>query len=108
MHFLRKFDAAIGPRYHGVALAVQAGLPGCVITIDGRTEELCDSTRIKAIDIAEALEMPAEALLHACRWTKEDADALDEARRRQARAYAAFLRSNELVPSDHLNFLTAA
>ncbi len=43
---MRKFDFVVGPRFHGVMLAVQAGVPGGVIAHDSRTFELCQTMGI--------------------------------------------------------------
>ena len=59
MRFLDKFDAVIGPRYHGVALALQHAIPGCVFTIDSRTKELCEETAVKAIHMSELKDLDA-------------------------------------------------
>jgi polysaccharide pyruvyl transferase WcaK-like protein len=44
MESLRRCDLTIGPRYHGVALALQAERGGVTVTIDSRTEEMCGQT----------------------------------------------------------------
>lgn len=101
---LRRCDLALGPRYHGVALAVQAGRPGCVLTIDGRTEELCRGTGLKQLS-AQALKgqgLTAPDLVALARWTPEDAERFDAIRHRKARDLADFLRANGLRPADHL------
>lgn len=99
---LRRFDLAVGPRYHGIALAVQAGRPGCVITIDSRTEELCLGTAVKHITLDAVRGFSAEDLVRHALWTEDDALRFDEARLAKARAYLDFLQANELQPSDHL------
>lgn len=40
---MRVFDFVVGPRFHGVMLALQAGTPGGVIAHDSRTLELCQT-----------------------------------------------------------------
>lgn len=42
MEHYRKFDFVIGTRIHGVALALQAGVPALCIAHDSRTMELCE------------------------------------------------------------------
>lgn len=102
MRYLKRVDLAIGPRYHGIALAIQAGVPGCVVTIDSRTAELCEGTAVKAISLDEALRKSAGDLVSAALWTVEDASKLDSTRMNRAIAYASFIRSNDLEPSAHL------
>lgn len=102
MKFLRKFDAAVGPRYHGIALAIQAGVPGCVISIDSRTEELCEGTGIKSITHSKAHTLSADELVHECIWTEDDANIFDDMRSQKALEYTEFMDSNEIKASDHL------
>jgi hypothetical protein len=45
-----------GPALSRRALAIQAGIPGTVITIDSRTTELCAGTGIKSLPVATALK----------------------------------------------------
>ena len=108
MRHLGQFDAVIGPRYHGVALALQTGVPGCVFTIDSRTKELCDETAVKSIDADELRGKSAEELLDLSRWTEGDAMRFDDRRREKAAAVAEFLAISGLLPSDHLNELAKA
>jgi hypothetical protein len=46
MDFLRRFDFVVGSRFHGVMLAIQAGIPAGCITHDSRTTELCQTMGI--------------------------------------------------------------
>jgi len=101
MRFLAKFDKVIGPRYHGVALGVQAGVPGCVITIDSRTEELCATTGVKTIALDDALNLSTEELIVRSKWDDADAENLDSARKNNIAMLIEFLVSNGLEPSEH-------
>ena len=61
MEALRNVDFAVGPRFHGVMLAMQAGTPGGVIAHDSRTLEMCLTMQIpvrhyKDIDAAITLD----------------------------------------------------
>jgi hypothetical protein len=105
MRFLGKFDTVIGPRYHGVALGLQAGIPGCVITIDSRTQELCQGTAIKCLPASDALGLSASELIEMSRWTNHDAEYFDHVRHQKATAYVSFLESNGLQSSDQLTQL---
>lgn len=93
IQFYKRFDLILGPRYHGVALAVQAGRPGTVITIDSRTEELCDQTGIKKLPIEQITALSLNELIAAARWTKEDADLLTNTQKIQLKKYNEFLTS---------------
>ena len=46
MESMRNFDFVVGPRFHGVMLAMQAGTPGGVIAHDSRTLEMCETMEI--------------------------------------------------------------
>jgi polysaccharide pyruvyl transferase WcaK-like protein len=50
MDAMRKFDFVVGPRFHGVMLGIQAGVPGAVIAHDSRTLELCQTMVIPVRD----------------------------------------------------------
>ncbi|MDD2223439.1 MAG: hypothetical protein PHF42_08385 [Pseudomonas sp.] len=93
IQFYKRFDLILGPRYHGVALAVQATRPGTVITIDSRTEELCDQTGIKQISIESAYKLNLNELIESCKWKKEDAENLNIFREMQSAKYKNFLDS---------------
>lgn len=101
MRFLKKYDLAIGPRYHGVALAIQSGRPGLVITIDSRTQELCDSTGIKNVALKDASEMSAAELVSHAVWDDKDGERLDDARRVQSGRFSSAFLDNKLAPSAH-------
>lgn len=107
MKWLEGFDAVVGPRYHGIALAIQAGVPGCVVTMDGRTQELCETTGIKSIDLEPALKMPAEQLVAQGWWSDDDATKFDGNRLARGRLMVQFLASNGIEPSQHLQALVA-
>jgi hypothetical protein len=59
MESMRAFDFVVGPRFHGVMLAMQAGTPGGVIAHDSRTFEMCDTMEIP---VRMHHDMPAEFL----------------------------------------------
>lgn len=101
MRALQRFDFVLGPRYHGVALAIQAGVPGTVITMDGRTQELCEGTAVKTISIDDAMKMSADELCDHALWKAADAQYFDENRFLKAKVLREFLVSNGLTPSEH-------
>lgn len=102
MHFLKHFDLVVGPRYHGVALGLQAGVPGCVYTIDSRTQELCDGTGIKSISVQSLRGMSPKEMVTASHWTEEDAMIFDKTRIKNANNFKCFLDGNNITPSAHL------
>jgi Polysaccharide pyruvyl transferase len=105
MRFLDKFDAVVGPRYHGVALALQHSIPGCVFTIDSRTKELCEETAVKAIHMSELKGLVASELVEVSRWTTDDVDSFDANRIAKSRVFIDFLTNNGIEPSEHLIYL---
>lgn len=96
---LSTFDGAIGPRYHGIALAIQAGIPGCVIAIDSRTEEMCISSALKYVKSKALVDPTASDLVDAIRWTEQDASRFDSNRQSKAVQFLEFLAHNQLEPS---------
>ncbi|UDM53336.1 polysaccharide pyruvyl transferase family protein [Cupriavidus sp. MP-37] len=102
IRFLRSFDMVIGPRYHGVALGVQAGVPGCVFTIDGRTEELCEETAIKRISAQGLQGMKSNDIVEMSIWTESDVDKFRENRLKKGTKFLHFIEGNGLVPSEQL------
>jgi len=102
MNFLKRFDLVVGPRYHGVALGIQAGVAGCVYTIDSRTQELCDGTGIKSISVQSLRGMNPTEMVTASQWTEEDAMIFDKTRIKNANNFKLFLDRNNITPSTHL------
>lgn len=102
---LKRSDFVLGPRYHGVALGLQAGVPGTVIAIDSRTTELCQGSGVKYLQLEDALKMNAEEIIISSKWSEEDAVLFDNRRRVAAVGYAEFLNLNNIEPSNHLKSL---
>ncbi|AEP31211.1 polysaccharide pyruvyl transferase family protein [Brumicola nitratireducens] len=96
MHYSRHFTLAIGPRYHGVALPIQAGVPGKVISIDSRTEELAVTTGIPTVKYKDVEDMSADELIASCRWSLKDALHYDKTRVANAVNYLQFFAQNNL------------
>ena len=59
LELMRNFDFVVGPRFHGVMLAMQAGTPGGVIAHDSRTHEMCETMEIP---VRMHSDMPARFL----------------------------------------------
>ena len=106
MHYCKRFSHVIGPRYHGVALPIQVGVPGKVISIDSRTEELAKSTGVPSISYKDVVGMSEDDIVAASEWTQEDADRYDRIRQENTKAYSRFLSAQGLPTSDHFNALT--
>lgn len=102
MNFLKHFDLVVGPRYHGVALGLQAGVPGCVYTIDSRTQELCEGTAIKAVTVQSLKGLSTQEMIELSCWTENDALRFDANRLFKANMYKSFFNRNQITPSKHL------
>ncbi len=101
MEHYQRVDAVIGPRIHGVMLALQVGTPAVCIVHDSRTQELCELMKVPHIFAKDIAGGISRAQLE--RAVKAfDVDAFFENRRKLAEHYLGFLRSNNLEPSAHL------
>lgn len=107
MHYSRHFTLAIGPRYHGVALPIQAGVPGKVISIDSRTEELSVTTGIPTMPYSDVENLSSDELISLCRWTTSDAENYNRVRITNASRYQAFLNNNNLPVNDAISALAS-
>jgi hypothetical protein len=97
MDSLRRHDLAIGSRYHGVALAIQAGVLGLTVAIDSRTEELCAQTGVPYVR-AEDITGPITRRLLKEKYIQFDGVRYDDFRRERAANYVNFLKANGLNP----------
>jgi hypothetical protein len=99
----RSFDFVVGTRIHGVALALQAGVPELCLVHDSRTLELCQTMAIPHVAVAGLAAGTTLEQLRALYLF--DADAFDENRRMLARRYVGFLVTNGLQPAEYLHRL---
>lgn len=104
MSFLRRYDYAIGPRFHGVALAVQAERPGVVLHVDSRTQEMAETMAIpsRTYDIDPAIDL-RDIVVDA--WTADAGEAFDTRRNALANVFRKALGDNGIVPSARLKAL---
>ncbi len=96
MEHYKDFDFVIGTRFHGIALAIQAGIPALCLAHDSRTQELCQTMMIPYVlakDFSSGITL--ERLPDLFQF---DAKAFDINRRELARKYTDFLKSNHLQP----------
>lgn len=106
MHYSRHFTLAIGPRYHGVALPIQAGVPGKVISIDSRTFELASTTGVPVVPYQDVMNMSAKELVNSSKWTSKDASHYDNVRKDNAQKYLQFFSDNKLPVNPSLKELS--
>lgn len=97
IQFLRHFDGVVGPRFHGVALGVQAGIPGVVLEMDNRTRELSTTSAIPRMPVDEVADLDLPAIAEAVRWDEERGQAFDANRQVMAGVIAAFAQDNGLA-----------
>lgn len=102
MDHLRRYDLTVGARYHGVALALQAERMGLTITVDSRTEELCQQTGVPYVSAEELTGPVTRATLHD-RVRRFDGTAYDERRAGKAATYVDFLVANGITPAPYLS-----
>lgn len=101
MEHYQRVDAVVGPRIHGVMLALQVGTPALCIVHDSRTQELCELMRVPHIFAKHIAGGISRTQVE--KAVKEfDVDAFFENRRKLAERYMGFLRGNNLEPSEHL------
>lgn len=99
----RNFDFVVGPRIHGVMLALQMGIPGLCIAHDSRTQELCEMMRVPWVapnEIGSSLTRRDLATLF-----RFDPDEFDRNRIELAKRHVDFISSNLLAPSEQLRSL---
>lgn len=100
MDYLKRFDFVIGTRIHGVALALQVGIPALCIVHDSRTKELCEVMRIPYV-LSE--QVPAGVTVDDLeRLFQFDPEEFDRNRIRLARNYVEFLEANGLPVTPYL------
>jgi hypothetical protein len=107
MQKIKRSELVIGTRYHGVTMAIQSGIPGCVYTIDTRTEELCKFTGTKYLAASIASNLDEHALIEASLWTPEDSLNFHQKRSHALRVLIDFLKSNSIAIPTSLELLLA-
>lgn len=99
MAHLRTFDFVVGTRFHGVMLALQAGVPAGCITHDSRTEEMCQTMGVPYCSYRDI-----HTLLHGnvLDYFTFDAEAYRATRRTLLDRYLQIYADADLEISDHL------
>jgi Polysaccharide pyruvyl transferase len=104
LEFLAGFDLALGVRFHGNLLAVQAGTPGICIAHDARTQELCTTTRLPQVSLQQVIS--ARSVAEVVEAAAFDGAGYDTRRTLSARAYRKLLADSGVEVSARLNALT--
>jgi len=100
---IRGYDFVFGHRFHGNMIALQHGVPACVICHDTRTEDMCRFLGMPYVNIFDLDEVDVRDL-----YDRVDCAALEERYRVLFPQYLSFLRQNGLTPRVMLPQLTAA
>ena len=104
MNFYKNFDFVVGPRIHGIMLALQAGVPAVCIAIDSRTKELCETMHIPHVMAATMkTNITKKDLMNYFRF---DPEGFDVNRKYLANKFVTFFHNNGIQPSQHLIKLT--
>jgi hypothetical protein len=91
IHAMRKFDFVAGPRFHGVMMGIQAGVPGGVIAHDSRTMEMCQTM---GLPVRHYTDMPAHfTAVDLIELFPFDPAFYDKQRSKLAKAYTGILRA---------------
>ncbi len=98
MDYYKQNDFVVGPRIHGIMLAIQAGVPALCIAIDSRTEELCQTMKIPYITPDKCANGLAPKDLRRIFEEKFDPDEFDRNRKMLATCFRQFLSNNRLNP----------
>lgn len=102
LNYSRKFSSAIGPRYHGIAIPIQVGVPGRVIAIDSRTEELSLTTGIPFVRYEEIVGLNYTEIAGWSKWSVSEAENFDYCRRRNSLNYIQFFGDNNMRIKEHV------
>ena len=97
MEFYRQFDFVVGPRIHGVMIALQAGVPAMCIAIDSRTTELCEIMKVSYLSFNSV--KGGVTLEDLNRLFTFDPVEFDKNRRMLASGFVRFLRNNKITPA---------
>jgi polysaccharide pyruvyl transferase WcaK-like protein len=100
---IRKYDFVFGNRFHGNMLALQHGVPACVICHDTRTEDMCEFLGMPFVSIVDLEKMDVQDL-----YDRVDCVALEERYRTLFPQYMSFLQQNGLKPKAPLRQRSAA
>ncbi len=105
MDHVRQFDFVVGTRFHGAMLAIQAGVPAGCITIDSRTEEMCQTMGIPYCNYRKIDGLTRDTVLD---FFPFDPDNYRETRRTLLDRYLKIYADADIAISDHLRAVSRA
>jgi hypothetical protein len=97
------YDFVFGNRFHGNMIALQHGVPACVICHDTRTEDMCKFLGMPHVNIVKMEGIDVKEL-----YDRVDGVSLGERYKTLYPKYIAFLRQNGLTPREAVSHLSAA
>ncbi len=100
---IHDYDFVFGNRFHGNMIALQHGVPACVVCHDTRTEDMCKFLGMPYVNIVDISAIDVKAL-----YDRVDCAALGERYKTLFPQYIAFLRENGLTPKRGASHLSAA
>lgn len=100
---IREYDFVLGSRFHGNMIALQHGVPACVIAHDTRTEDMCSFLGMPYVNLMDLDAIDVRAL-----YDRVDCEALKERYKTLFPQYMTFLRQNGLTPRKPVAQLSAA
>lgn len=103
MEYLRRFDFVTGTRFHGVMLALQAGVPAGCIAHDSRTFEMCTTMGVPVCHVSQIDRPLTKDNVRS--YFSFDADRYRETRQRLVLRYLAMLDAAELDVEPRLRAL---
>jgi polysaccharide pyruvyl transferase WcaK-like protein len=90
---IRNYDFVLGNRFHGNMIALQHGVPACVVCHDTRTEDMCKFLGMPHVSIVNLDSIDIEEL-----YERVDCAALAERYKTLFPQYISFLQKNGLKP----------
>jgi hypothetical protein len=90
---IHTYDFVFGNRFHGNILAVQQGVPACVVCHDTRTEEMCKFLGLPHVSIVDLPSIDIKKL-----YELVDCSTLNERYKTLFPQYVEFLQRNNLRP----------
>jgi hypothetical protein len=88
---VRGYDFVFGNRFHGNMVALQFGVPACVVCHDTRTEEMCRFLGLPYVNIVDLESIDVKSL-----YDRVDITALNARYKALYPQYVEFLRANNL------------
>lgn len=102
MNYYKTVDMYVGTRIHGTMLALQTGIPALCITIDSRTEELCQLMKVPYVSwqqVKDGITIDLAREIFNEIFVPEE---FDQNRSELCQRYIRFLEGNRLKPSKFL------